>query len=63
MADFAQAAAPLFTSLPRCQSAAGQMVFMRFSAPLIPLPPEVAKGMTVLPEKSPLSRKVSILLG
>ena len=43
--------APL-SSLPFCQSSAGYS-FLSWAAELvIPLPPEVAKGMTVLPEKS-----------
>ena len=39
------------------------MALRLFSAFSIPLPPEVAKGITRLPERSQLSRKVSTMRG
>ena len=51
------------SSLPFFQLAWGQWDFRLCSAFSIPLPPEVAKGITVLPEKSYLSRNVSTIRG
>ena len=49
---FAQDAASPRTSRPLFQAAAGQCWRRLFSAPAMPLPPDVAKGMSVLPAKS-----------
>ncbi len=52
-----------FTMPPAFHVASGQTFFSTSTVFPIPLPPEVANGITVLPEKSYCSRNVSIMVG
>ena len=56
--------APLLSRLPGSQTAFGEQDFFRISSVRpMPLPPEVAKGTTRLPEKSQEARNVSMMRG
>ena len=50
-----------FSILPDFQMTAGYFAFSSFSAFATVLPPEVAKQTAVLPERSQLSRNVSMV--
>ena len=52
-----------FSILPDFQMTAGYFAFSSFSAFAAVLPPEVAKQTEVLPERSQLSRNVSMMRG
>ncbi len=52
-----------FSILPGFQITAGYFAFSSFSAFATVLPPEVAKQTAVLPERSQLSRNVSMMRG
>ena len=52
-----------FSILPDFQMTAGYFAFSSFSAFATVLPPEVAKQTAVLPERSQLSRNVSMMRG
>ena len=51
------------SSLPERSTAPGQLGWSFSFVFPIPLPPEVAKGITFFPAKSPLSKKVLMMVG